>query len=119
MSDHVANSISDLAHAIKALGDHSETNAILHRLAEMEKIMSVLSDQLGAVQSTLDGLSTKIDAIGTGIQALDDLITKFQNSPGTLGAADQAALDAIQKASTALVAKVDALNVAPPAPPAA
>jgi hypothetical protein len=47
---------------------------------------------------------------------LDALIAGFQNSPGTLSAADQAALDQIQAASKALVAKSAAISVAPPVP---
>ena len=57
------------------------------------------------------------DTITAGITNLDNLITAFQNSPGTLSAADQAALDGIQAASQALVTKADAVSVVPPVAP--
>ena len=54
-------------------------------------------------------------ATKAGIQALDDKITAFQNSPGTLSATDQAALDQIVTDSAALVSQTNALppTVAP------
>jgi hypothetical protein len=59
------------------------------------------------VQSITDfaaATQANFDKIAQGIQSLDDQITAFQNSPGTLSAADQAALDGIQAASARLAA---------------
>src|ERR1051325_10150823 len=64
--------------------------------------LSQLSDQLTAVQGDLTAMKTDVATIAAGVKALDDLITSFQNSPGTLSPQDQAALDAIQAASTDL-----------------
>ena len=80
--------------------------------------MSQVSDFATAVQSAFDKVNSDLDTITTGIANLDALITAFQNSPGTLSAADQAALDGIQAASQALVTKADAVSVVPPVAPA-
>jgi hypothetical protein len=53
-------------------------------------------------------------SIQTGIKTLDDKITAFQNSPGTLSATDQAALDDIAAATSAALAAA-ANSVVPPA----
>jgi hypothetical protein len=53
-----------------------------------DQIMSAVSDFAAKVESNFA-------TIKAGIQALDDKIVAFQNSPGTLSPADQAALDAI------------------------
>ena len=79
--------------------------------------MSQVSDFATAVQSAFDKVNSDLDTITTGIANLDALITAFQNSPGTLSAADQAALDGIQAASQALVTKADAVSVGPPVAP--
>ena len=80
--------------------------------------MSQVTDWAAKEQADLTAISTTLDGIVTGIAALDTLITNFQNSPGTLSPADQAALDAIQTASDALVTKSQAISVAAPTPPA-
>jgi hypothetical protein len=82
------------------------------------KIMSAITDWAAKEQANLDAISGTLDGIVTGITALDALITSLQNSPGTLSAADQAALDAIQASSAALVAKSAGIVVTPPAPSA-
>ena len=81
--------------------------------------MSQITDWAAAEQADLTQISTTLDAIVAGVTALDTLITNFQNSPGTLSAPDQAALDGIQAASKALVSKASAISTAPPTPPAA
>ena len=80
--------------------------------------MSVVTDFAAKVQASFDKVSADLDSITAGIANLDALITAFQNSPGTLTPADQTALDGIQAASQALVAKADAVSVVPPVPPA-
>ena len=79
--------------------------------------MSKITDQAAAEKADLDAISAKLDTVTAGIAALDKLITDFQNSPGTLSPADQAALDAIQTAVSALRAKAEAVDTTPPAPP--
>jgi septal ring factor EnvC (AmiA/AmiB activator) len=101
----------------ECLRSHSQA-ATKNDLKETEKrIMATVSEELAAVQANLDTVNTKLDDITTGIAALDALITGFQNSPGTLSAADQAALDKIQAASNDLAAKASAVSTTPPAPP--
>lgn len=79
--------------------------------------MSVITDWAAQEQADLDGISSTLDGIVTGIKALDDKITALQNSPGTLTPADQAALDSIQASSKALVAKAAAIDTTPPPAP--
>ncbi len=70
-------------------------------------------DQLEANQAVIQqGI---IDA-NTGVQALDAQILAFQNSPGTLNAADQARLDAITATSASVAAAMKALAAAANAP---
>lgn len=88
-------------------------------IAKEQQLMSQITDWAATEQADLSAISTTLDSITTGIKALDDLITKFQNSPGTLSPEDQAALDQIQAASKALVTKAAAIDVNPPAPPSA
>ena len=79
--------------------------------------MSQLSDELAAVQANLDATSATLTSVAAGVLALDQIINDFQNSPGTLSAEDQAALDKIQSASNALTAQASAISTAPPTPP--
>ena len=57
--------------------------------------MSAITDFSAQVEANFVG-------IRSGIAALDAKIVAFQNSPGTLSATDQAALDAIVAESAAL-----------------
>lgn len=81
------------------------------------RIMSQITDWAAQEEADLTTISTTLDSVVTGVAALDALITAFQNSPGTLSAEDQAALDRIQNASKALVTKSAAISVAPPVAP--
>lgn len=76
--------------------------------------MSKITDWAANEQASLAAISSTLDGIVAGITALDTLITNLQNSPGTLSAPDQAALDAIQASSAALVTKAQAIVVTPP-----
>jgi len=78
---------------------------------------SAIQTFAAAEQATLASLATAITTVGTGVIALDALITTLQNSPGTISAADQATLDQIQAASKALVAQVNAISTTPPGTP--
>ena len=107
----------DKKHEFEWLKSHPAL-ATKHDLKELEnKIMSAITDWAASEQADLTSISTTLDTVVSGIAALDTLITNLQNSPGTLSASDQAALDAIKAASTALVAKSGAISVTPPAPP--
>lgn len=79
--------------------------------------MSKITDWAATEQADLTEISSTLDGIVTGVAALDTLITNFQNSPGTLSAEDQAALDAIKAASAALVTKASGISTTPPAAP--
>lgn len=79
-------------------------------LRAMEKrIMSKISDWAANV-------APKLDNIQTGVDALQDLVTQLQSSPGTLTPEDQAILDQIETKVNSLAS--DAGNIpSPPAPP--
>jgi len=101
--------------------EDSQLDQILTTLQEIklkeDQFMSQITDWAAAEQVQLTAISTTLDAVVVGIAALDVLITNFQNSPGTLSTADQAALDGIQAASAALVTKSGAISVTPPVSP--
>jgi hypothetical protein len=65
----------------------------------------------------LAAAASAVTNLGTGVIALDAAITAFQNSPGTLSTADQAALNAIQAASQALVSQATAISTTAPGTP--
>ena len=69
--------------------------------------------------SAITDFSAKVElnfaALKTAIAALDAQIVAFQNSPGTLSATDQAALDQIVADSAALVTQAG--TVTTPTPP--
>ena len=92
---------------------------LLLSITQEKNVMSKITDWAANMQVSLAAVSATLDSIVAGVAALDTLITNFQNSPGTLAPADQAALDGIQAASAALVTKSAAISVAPPTPPAA
>jgi hypothetical protein len=85
-------------------------------IAKEQILMSQITDWAATEGANLAAVSKTLDNLVTGIAALDALIANFQNSPGTLSAADQAALDGIQAASGALVTKAAAIVVAAPVP---
>lgn len=83
----------------------------LHRIVETQKnIMSQISDFAAKVNANFA-------TIQDGITKLDNQIQAFQNSPGTLSAADQAALDQIVASSSKLADAAEA--VVPVVPPTA
>ena len=83
----------------------------------MSTTPSAIQAFAAAESATLASLATALTALDAGVKALDQLITDFQNSPGTLSAADQAALDGIQATSQALVAQANAISTTPPGTP--
>ena len=110
-----AREISMHVEAIKHLAQESWSElrqATKADLLEMEKrIMSAITDFAAKMTANFATLKTEI----TGLNAK---ITAFNNSPGTLSAADQAALDGIQAQSDALVAAANSTSapVVPPTP---
>lgn len=97
------------------------THELLKHLESIErkqdKIMSQITDWAAKEQADLTAISTTLDSVVTGIAALDQAIQNLQNSPGTLSTSDQAALDAIEAQSSALVTKAQAISTAPPTAP--
>lgn len=83
---------------------------------KLDKIMSAITDFQAKVQTTLDKVSADLDSLSGDITALAAQIVALNNSQGTLSASDQAALDSIQTAATALQNKADNIVVPPVAP---
>lgn len=104
--------------------DHDRHDPIRKRrllLGKLEQLsrnlknnMSQITDWADAEQVDLSTVSATLNGLVTGIAALDKQITDFQNSPGTLNATDQAALDGIQASVKGLVTQSAAINVTSP-----
>jgi len=87
----------------------------IERLSQkLETKMSQITDFAAQQQVDLTSIATTLNNIVTGIAALDVLISNFQNSPGTLSTADQAALDGVQASVKGLVTQAAAISVTPP-----
>jgi hypothetical protein len=81
-----------------------------HDLQETErKIMSQLTDWAATEDADLTAINANLDAIVTTVANLNAQIAAFNNSPGTLSASDQAALDAIKATSDTLVTESAAI----------
>lgn len=78
---------------------------------------SAIQAWAAAEQPVLDSIAAAINSLAAGVQALDNLITTLQNSPGQITAADQATLDAAQAQSKALLAQLQAISTTPPGTP--
>jgi pyridoxal biosynthesis lyase PdxS len=109
-----------VAHNFEGLGD------ILDRLNHLkclgDNIMSTISDFAAKQNAFNSKVSGDLDAVATQVTALNALITTLQNSNGTVTPADQATIDQMVAAGTALQAKADALvntQASPPVVPAA
>ena len=116
--EEFTNKMYVLIDMVQKLGDNrSHSNSITkHDLKETEKkIMSQITDWAAKNQADLTAIGSTLDGIVAGVAALDTLITNLQNSPGTLSASDQSALDAIQASADALVTKSAGIVVTPPA----
>ena len=100
--------------------DPDTSAAILALLTQGANTMSAITDWAAKEQADLTAISGKLQTIADGIAKLDAMIAALQNSPGTLSASDQAALDQIEQQSAALVTAASAIDLTPPtAPPAA
>lgn len=83
-------------------------------LTQGEKHMSALGGFAANEAAQLTAIQNSLTGIATGIAALDALIQKFQNSPGTLSAGDQQQLDAIVAQSTLVATQAAGISTAPP-----
>lgn len=125
MNEEFVRQISKLIHELEMDREQRKTEfewrkshenlATKQDLQQTERnIMSKITDWAAQEQADMSAISGTLDGIVAGIAALDTLITNFQNSQGTLSAADQAALDGIQTASSSLKTKAAGIVVTPP-----
>ncbi len=84
---------------------------------KLETFMSKFTDWADAEDADIAGIKDLLNGIAAGIANLDSLISAFQNSPGTLSDADQARLDAIASATSALKAQAAGISTTPPTAP--
>lgn len=80
-----------------------------------DRLMSKIADLEATEQTNNAAVSAKLDELQTGITDLNRQITDFNNSPGTLSAEDQAAVDRMQAASKALADKAESVSLKPTA----
>lgn len=80
--------------------------------------MSKITDFADRQKVSDAAIDAKLDVIGKGVLDLDAAIKALNNSSGTLSVLDQAALDDLEARSTALVAKVNAIDTTAPVPDA-
>ena len=119
MSDKKEDRLADaIEHLSQVLDGFDKTNAILHRLDQMEcSLMSKLSEYVDRVTASHDAISASVDAIVTSVTGvagdvteLKRIILELQNNPGPISAEDQALLDALEVKVGALVARTDAVK---------
>lgn len=118
--ERLAFSILSLSRAIGRLGDETNNNTILRRIAEMEKnIMSAISDFLAKQlafnarqQAAVDALTNTAAGLAEDVQTLNDKITELQNSPGGVTPEDQAIIHELQTQGEALTGKLEAFATA-------
>lgn len=79
--------------------------------------MSKITDFATQEQATLATLKTAMDGVAAGVTALDAKIVDLAAQLGTLTPEEQAALDAVTAASTALVTEASGINTADPTAP--
>lgn len=78
---------------------------------------SAIQAWAAAEGAVLTSASAAVTNVNTGVLALDAMLIAFNNSPGTLSPADQAALDGIMAQSKALASQATAINTTPPGTP--
>jgi len=76
--------------------------------------MSKFTDWADQEDADLAGIKDLLNGISSGIAALDAEIAAFNNSSGTLSAADQTRLDNIQASTQALKALAAGISTTPP-----
>jgi len=95
---------------------HAQVDAINQTLAAIKAAIKSQGTQIMAGIATFSAqVEANFALIKAGILALDDKITALQNSPGTLSASDQAALDAIVADSAVLATAASAMPSVTPA----
>lgn len=120
-NNKLTEAISSLAHEICALRgerknefDWLKSHAGLATKQDLKelvnKIMSVLSDWAAKV-------SPKLERLQKGIDNLQALVEKLQNTPGAITPEDQALLDKIDKQVDDLGVDADSVPATPPAEP--
>lgn len=101
--------------SLEFVGD-CDLDALKRIHAKLDAILEGVTNIMSQVSDFADKVNANFAQITAGIAALDAQIVAFQNSPGTLSAADQASLDAIVAASATLATAAQA--VVPVTPPA-
>lgn len=79
--------------------------------------MSAISDFAVKQNAFNDRQDAAITAIIADVKFLNDTIKKLQDSAGTISAADQESLDALQARGEAVATKLEALDASVPPPP--
>ena len=83
-----------------------------------ERTMSAITDFAARQKEFNDRQAKAVQGITDDVKFLSDKLTAIQNSPGTLSAEDQAALDEALARSEAVTTKLEALDSqTPPTPP--
>lgn len=107
--------IESFKNSLLSLRKYLSTLTTKRDLQETEKhIMSAITDWVTSEQASLTAIQNELSTIATGVATLDAMIIALQNSPGTLSASDQAALDSIQTVSATLLQQAQAINIVPP-----
>ncbi len=111
----VLNRIADTQDQILAA---VQANSVPGGSQTLGQTLISLTEGVNQLMSQITDFAAKVEtsfaSVKAGIKALNDKITAFQNSPGTLSPSDQAALDQIQADSAALANAANA--VVPPVP---
>lgn len=84
-----------------------------------EQIMSAITEYAARAKEHNDRVAKALDGLAADIAKLNDSIASIQNSPGSLSAEDQAALDSAEAAAKSLAEKAEGLDglTPPEAPP--
>lgn len=116
--NRLAEAIELLARVLYGLGKRNNNNAILDRMAEMErKIMSAISDYSLRVNTAFDAIGSSVDAmvdsvagVAGDIAELKRLIAELQTNPGPITPEDQALLDALESKVNSLVSRTETVK---------
>jgi hypothetical protein len=79
-----------------------------------ERIMSAISDFAAAQTAFQDQIDAAVTGLTADVAALNDEIVKLQTTAGQITAEDQALLDGIEARTSAIAAKLDALDAMTP-----
>lgn len=102
----------------QASADEKRKRALAHLIQLGERTMSAITDFVTKQKEYNDRQAAALAGLTQDLKTVKDQLTSIQNSPGSLSAEDQAALDEVLKASEALTTKLEALDSeTPPTPP--